>query len=135
MSFSLYSYLLIYAYVMTVKLRARRRMARAESPYPRGTPRGRRALTAGRKTLQEKPGGSQMAKDTKSNKTAAEEVPGVKPEIVESVVRKAADEGLSPETAKDIMREALEEGVEPEKIEEVAQEAVEVEREDQEKSR
>ena len=76
-----------------------------------------------------------MAKDTKSKNTAAEDVPGVKPEVVESVVKKAMDEGVSPETAKDILREALEEGVEPDKVEEVAQEAVEVEREDQEKSR
>jgi chorismate mutase len=85
--------------------------------------------------MEEKPGGSHMAKNTGSKKTATEDVPGVKPEIVESVVRKATDEGLSPETAKDIMREALEEGTEPEKVEEVAQEAIEVEREDQEKSR
>jgi chorismate mutase len=85
--------------------------------------------------MEEKPGGSHMAKDTRSKKGATEEVPGVKPEIVESVVKKAEEEGLSPETAKDIMREALEEGTEPEKIEEVAQEAIEVEREDQEKSR
>ena len=85
--------------------------------------------------MEEKPGGSQMAKDTGSKKTPTEDVPGAKPEVVERVVRKAKDGGVSPETAKEIVREALEEGVEPEKVEEVAQEAVEVEREDQERSR
>jgi hypothetical protein len=88
---------------------------------------------AGREAVKVKPGGIHMAKDSKSK--TAEDVPGVKPETVESVLRKAEEEGVSPETAKDIMREALEEGAEPEKIEEVAQEAIEVEREDQEKSR
>jgi hypothetical protein len=90
---------------------------------------------AGREAVEEKPGGSDMAKDTRSKTAGTEDVPGVKPETVESVLRKAEEEGVPPETAKDIMREALEEGAEPEKIEEVAQEAIEVEREDQEKSR
>lgn len=76
-----------------------------------------------------------MAKDTKSKQTSAQDVPGVKPEVVDTVVRKAMDEGVSPEAAKEIMREALEEGAAPEKIEEVAEEAVKVEREDQEKGR
>jgi chorismate mutase len=80
-----------------------------------------------------------MAKDSKSKQTSAKDiagdVPGVKPEVVENVIRKAMDEGVSPETAKEIMREAMEEGTEPDQVKEVAEEAIEVEREDQEKTR
>jgi hypothetical protein len=54
----------------------------------------------------------------------------VTPEVVETVVERAKEQGVSRETAEDIVREAAAEGVAPEKLEEVAEEAMRVERED-----